>query len=117
MVDGIKGSKGQPFQRLAGNDPARSAAGTGGTAPLSRAGALGRPTLSGGREPFDPAGITGISGLKGIARDLAIRPPVDAQRVADVKLAIQAGSYRPDAEAIASAMIAQEASLLASRRG
>lgn len=114
MVDGIKGSKGHSFQRLAGTDPARAAGSAGAPATVSRAAALGRPALSGGREAFDPAGLTGI---KGIARDLAIRPPVDVRRVAEVKLAIQSGSYRPDAEAIAAAMIAQESSLLVSRRG
>lgn len=117
MVDGIKGSKGHSFQRLAGSDPARAPGSAGAPATVSRAAALGRPALSGGREAFDAAGLNGINGLKGIARDLAIRPPVDVQRVAEVKLAIQSGSYRPDAEAIAAAMIAQESSLLASRRG
>lgn len=116
MVDGIKGSKGQPFQRLAAKDPARAPGSAGGPAPVSRIASLGRPSLSGGREVFDPAGANSISGISGIARDLAIRPPVDIQRVADVKLAIQAGTYRPDADAIAGAMIAQEVSLLASRR-
>jgi flagellar biosynthesis anti-sigma factor FlgM len=113
MVDGIKGSKGQPFQRLAGNDPARAPGAAGGTAPVSRIAGLGQPALSSGREALDSAGIAGV---KGIARDLAIRPPVDVQRVADVRLAIAAGTYRPDADSIATAMVAQEVTLLTSRR-
>lgn len=111
MVEGIKGSKG--FSQLGGTDTARGATG-GGPAPVAKPGAVGRPQVSGPREPFD---LSAVSGARGIARDLAIRPPVDAPRVAALRLAIEAGSYRPDADAIAGAMIAQELQALAARRG
>ncbi|WP_448581081.1 flagellar biosynthesis anti-sigma factor FlgM [Thermaurantiacus sp.] len=108
MVDGVKG-KGQLFQRVAGSDSARTVGSAGSTAPVRQAVPAGRLPLADGREAFD------LSGIKGLARDLAIRPPVDAQRIADVRLAIAAGTYKPDAESIAAAMIAEEVSWLASR--
>lgn len=111
MVEGIKGSKG--FSQLAGSDPARGVAGNA-PAPVAKPAAVGRPQLSGPREPFD---LSAVSGARGIARDLAIRPPVDAPRVAALRLAIEAGTYRPDADAIAGAMIAQELQAFSARRG
>lgn len=53
-----------------------------------------------------PAGPSALSGLKGIIRDLAARPPVDAERLAALNLAIQSGSYRVDPDRVAEAMIA-----------
>ncbi len=45
--------------------------------------------------------------LDGIARELAAAPPVDTARVAALRAAIEAGSYRVDPEKIAAAMIEQ----------
>jgi len=42
-------------------------------------------------------------------RDMAASPPVDSARVEALRLAIAAGSYTPDAEAIAGAMLRLEA--------
>jgi negative regulator of flagellin synthesis FlgM len=46
--------------------------------------------------------------LERIAADLAVKPPVDQSRVEALKLAIAAGTYKPDPVRIAGAMIAQE---------
>lgn len=44
--------------------------------------------------------------LVSAARDLAAAPPVDTARVASVKAAINSGSYRIDADAVADRMLA-----------
>jgi negative regulator of flagellin synthesis FlgM len=44
----------------------------------------------------------------GLVRELAAAPPVDSARVAELKMKIASGAYRPDPERIASAMIASE---------
>lgn len=43
-----------------------------------------------------------------LTREMAANPPVDVARVKELRAAIQAGTYRVDAEKIADAMIAQE---------
>lgn len=45
------------------------------------------------------------SELKGIVRDMATAPPVDAGRVAELKAGMISGSYRLQPERIADAMI------------
>ena len=47
--------------------------------------------------------------ISGIARDLAASPPVDAARVAALRSAIAGGTYKPDPDRIAAAMIRLEA--------
>lgn len=47
-----------------------------------------------------------LQGLKGIVRDLAARPPVDSARLAELRLALETGSYRVDPARVADAMIA-----------
>lgn len=46
--------------------------------------------------------------ISGIARELAASPPVDAARVAALRSAIAGGSYKPDPDRIAAAMIRLE---------
>lgn len=46
--------------------------------------------------------------ISGIARDLAASPPVDAARVAALRSAIAGGTYKPDPDRIAAAMIRLE---------
>ena len=49
-----------------------------------------------------------VSGLSGIAADLAAKPPVDAAKVERLRAGIISGDYRVDPDAIAAAMIALE---------
>lgn len=46
--------------------------------------------------------------ISGIARDLAASAPVDAARVAALRSAIAGGTYKPDPDRIAAAMIRLE---------
>lgn len=46
--------------------------------------------------------------LGGLARELAVSPPVDGRKVAMLRAAIAQGSYRPDSEQIAARMLALE---------
>ena len=46
--------------------------------------------------------------ISGIARGLAASPPVDAARVAALRSAIAGGTYKPDPDRIAAAMIRLE---------
>ena len=46
--------------------------------------------------------------ISGIARDLAASPPVDAARVTALRSAIAGGTYKPDPDRIAAAMIRLE---------
>ncbi len=87
MIDGL-GRAG--LQRLAvfGNDaPGRAVAGTpAATAPRAAAGKAGQ-----------------------LVREMAATPPVDSARVSALRQAIAAGTYKPDPQAIASAMLRLEA--------
>lgn len=56
-----------------------------------------------------PAPASSGAEIKGLVRELASAPPVDAARVADLKAKIAIGAYRPDPGRIADAMIASEA--------
>lgn len=56
-------------------------------------------------EPAHPAPVP-IARLTGLVRALASEgPPVDHARIAQIRQAIASGSYRPDAEAVADAML------------
>ncbi len=46
--------------------------------------------------------------ISGIARNLAASPPVDAARVTALRSAIAGGTYKPDPDRIAAAMIRLE---------
>ena len=54
---------------------------------------------------------SGAKLLERLEKSLDSLPAVDAQRVADVRLAIENGDYEIDAEAVANAMILFERSL------
>jgi negative regulator of flagellin synthesis FlgM len=63
-----------------------------------------------GRVAAEAAGTTAPGGrlaseMAGLVRDMAAAPPVDAEKVARLKLAIASGSYRIDADAIADAIM------------
>jgi negative regulator of flagellin synthesis FlgM len=90
MMDGIRNSPVTPFttraagSREAAADPAQ---------PVRRAAGIGATASS--------ASSVGAA----LVADLAKAPPVDAARVAALKAAIDAGSYRVDPDAIAAAML------------
>jgi negative regulator of flagellin synthesis FlgM len=46
--------------------------------------------------------------ISGIARELAVSAPIDAARVAALRSAIAGGTYKPDPDRIAAAMIRLE---------
>ena len=46
--------------------------------------------------------------MRGIARDIAAQPPVDASKVERLSQLVSAGAYKVDAGRIADAMIASE---------
>lgn len=48
------------------------------------------------------------SAARNAIRDLSAEPPVDGARVADLRAAINSGSYRIDADRIADAMLKSE---------
>jgi len=89
MIDGI-GRSGPPRLPVAGGD------GVARTSDL-RAGLVAK-------SPKAPA----TAQISGIARDLAASPPVDAARVAALRVAIAGGTYKPDPDRIAAAMIRLE---------
>lgn len=58
-------------------------------------------------EAVDSLRLTGeATGLQAMQRELSVAPAVDAARVAQVREALQNGSYRINPEAIADRMIA-----------
>ena len=85
MIDGL-GRASPPRLALTGNEAATRA---GGAAPSA-------------------APRAAIASAQQLVRDMAASPPVDTARVAALRLAIAAGSYTPDPEAIAAKMIALE---------
>lgn len=88
MIDGI--GRNQPPQIFTpANTPATSAA-----APDSPGGVVDNRVTASSLQ------------LSGVARDLAAAAPVDAARVAALRLAIADGSYKVDPDAIAARMIA-----------
>jgi negative regulator of flagellin synthesis FlgM len=87
MIDGL-GRASLPRLAIAGNE------------------ASGRATSAAGTMPA-PRSVDSHPAQK--VRDMAASPPVDSARVEALRLAIAAGSYTPDAEAIASAMLRLEA--------
>jgi negative regulator of flagellin synthesis FlgM len=132
MVDGIKGAKSpfllRPGAAEAGNLPAaierlkRPRESDGAPAPqVGRPEAASLPAVE--RAANQPATALARSApvaqpaplATALSRDLAAAPPVNAARVAEIRQALEAGTLRPDAERIASAMIAQEAVFLTTR--
>ena len=60
-------------------------------------------------QPGDSLRLTGeAAGLQALQRELAAAPAVDAARVAQVRQALEAGSYRADPAAIADRMLRME---------
>jgi negative regulator of flagellin synthesis FlgM len=83
--------------------------GLGRGAPLRLPGAGADPAArTGAAAPSAPAGRAAGSGPGQIVRDMAAKPPVDSARVETLRLAIAAGTYKPDPDAIAARMIALE---------
>jgi negative regulator of flagellin synthesis FlgM len=95
MVDGILGGKLPAAARPVGIDPARDTRVSSAAAPAPSAGA-------------PPAGELNRSEARGLVRDLAARPPVNADKVAQLQAQIAGGRYPVDAGRIADAMIAHE---------
>jgi len=103
--------------RIAGNNGiAGAGAGAGAAADAKTLKpALARPIAPVLARPIarSPAGVSDRPGLhaaefKGVVRDMASAPPVDAGRVAALKSAITSGSYRTEPVRIADAMLASE---------
>ena len=89
MIDGL--GRGAPLRlTLAGNAPAERAAPAAAATPAAA-----------------PRVVSAHAGQW--VRDMAASPPIDSARVEALRLAIAAGSYKPDPEAIAARMIALEA--------
>ena len=89
MIDGL-GRASPPRLALTGNEAAARASVAPSATP--RTATTGAATTSAGQ----------------VVRDMAASPPVDTARVAALRLAIAAGSYKPDPQAIAMKMIALE---------
>ena len=95
MVEGLKG----------GMIPQRPVEGRSPTDRSQVVSVDGAPRAGADRSgPGARAAADGIA-LKGLVRDLARTPPVDAARVADLRAAISAGRYPLDSAAVADAMI------------
>lgn len=99
MIDGL-GRAG--LQRLAvfGNDAPGRAVGRAVDSASGR-------TVAGTQETAAPRAGAGKAGQ--LVREMAASPPVDSARVGALRQAIAAGSYKPDPQAIAAAMMRLEA--------
>ena len=95
MIDGL-GRASPPRLALTGNEAAARASVAPSATP--RTATTGAATTS---------AATTSAGQ--VVRDMAASAPVDTARVAALRLAIAAGSYKPDPQAIAAKMIALEA--------
>ncbi|MFQ3594516.1 MAG: flagellar biosynthesis anti-sigma factor FlgM [Sphingomonadaceae bacterium] len=128
MVDGIKGSKSpfllRPGAGEAGNLPGaidrlrgtRPAAATPAAGPdIGRPEAASLPAFERAAPQASLAVAKAAPIARALGRELAAAPPVNSTKVTEVRQAIEAGTLRPDADRIASAMIAQEVSFLNSR--
>jgi flagellar biosynthesis anti-sigma factor FlgM len=64
----------------------------------------------------DVSGVKGNHGLassrelRGLVRDMAASPPVDTAKIDRLRTEISGGAFKPNPDAIAGAMIAQETS-------
>ncbi len=108
MVEGLKGSpipqapaKGR--KPVEPTTPERSVGAPEAVSPRARVAA---PPLAAGASPRE-ASLPGSS-VRGLVRDLAKSPPVDASRVADLRARIASGVYTSDPQAIADAMLRVE---------
>jgi negative regulator of flagellin synthesis FlgM len=93
--------------RMAGS-PAAMMAASGD----SRAAAVGETRAAPNRPPaFERAATPAplAAALSPLVRDMASAPPVDSERVAQLRDAIVRGDYRPEPMKIAAAMLALEA--------
>ncbi len=100
-----KDNKMDAIGRMAGS-PAAMLAASGET----RAGATTETRATPARPVFDRAAPAPLAAdLSPLARDMAASPPVDSERVTQLRDAIVRGDYRPEPMKIAAAMLALEA--------
>ena len=99
-------------QKIEGSPPSssiRAVAAPAGSAAASRAGDARDKAIE-GPAAGDSLRLTGeATGLQAMQRELAARPAVDETRVQAVREALASGTYRIDAEAIASKMLEMDA--------